>query len=218
DLARGRMVLVTVFFMIGYLAIGARLIDATLIEGYLRQQPDAPDVPTMQHSEEQKSEIFRSDIIDRNGIKLATSLKTASLHADTKFILNPVEIATGLNKIFPDLSYGELLKKLQSGKRFVWMKRNMTPSEQSKVLELGDPGLVFDYDYHRLYPQGALTSHMVGYTDIDGNGLSGIERSFNGLLKQSSDPIQLTLDVRLQHILRREVKKAISDFTALGGA
>lgn len=220
NLARGRLVLITVFFMLCYLAVGARLIDASIIQGYLSQQPDA--IGANEHkktsaNQENKSK-FRSDIKDRNGVLLATSLKIASLYADSKKVLNPVESAKGLVKIFPDLSYGETLKKLQSGKRFVWIKRNMTPTEQAAVLNLGEPGLVFDYDFHRLYPQGNLVSHMVGYSDLDGNGLAGIERSFNTLLSNSKDSLQLSIDVRLQHILRREVKQAIRDFTGIAGA
>lgn len=223
NLARGRIVLIVTFFMLFYLVVAARLVDATIIEGYLSQQPDAIEAKESQSKENQstpenKKTAFRADIVDRHGVLLATSLKTASLHADSKNILSPVETARGLVKIFPELTYGDTLKKLQSGKRFVWIKRNLTPKEQMAVLNLGDPGLVFDYDYHRLYPQGNLVSHMVGYSDVDGNGLAGIERSFNTLLNNSSDPLRLSIDVRLQHILRREVKKAITDFTAKAGA
>lgn len=221
NLARGRLVLITAFFMLCYLVVGARLIDATIIQGYLSQQPDAIGAAeSKKHQSEKSTEKskFRADIIDRNGVLLATSLKTASLFADSKKILSPVDTAKGLTRIFSDLTYGDTLKKLQSGKRFIWIKRNMTPKEQAAVLNLGDPGLVFDYDYHRLYPQGNLVSHMVGYGDVDGNGLAGIERSFNTLLNKSKEPIRLSLDIRLQHILRREVKQAIKDFTAIAGA
>ena len=220
NLARGRLVLITALFMLCYLVVGARLIDATIIQGYLSQQPDgiAADENKKQDEIVRDSGKFRGDIVDRNGVLLATSLKTASLFADSKKILSPVDTAKGLVKIFPELTYGDTLKKLQSGKRFIWIKRNMTPKEQSSVLELGEPGLVFDYDYHRLYPQGNLVSHMVGYCDVDGKGLAGIERSFNSLLTDAKEPLRLSIDVRLQHILRREVKRAISDFTALAGA
>jgi len=218
-LARGRLVLITAFFMLCYLVVGARLIDVSIIKGYLSQQPDAigsNDRKQTQNTDGKNK--FRADIIDRHGVLLATSLKTASLYADSKKILSPAETAKGLIKIFPQLTYGDTLKKLQSGKRFIWVKRNLTPKEQGSVLDLGEPGLVFDYDYHRLYPQGNLVSHMVGYSDIDGNGLAGIERSFNALLVKSEDPIRLSIDVRLQHILRREIKRAIADFTAIAGA
>jgi cell division protein FtsI (penicillin-binding protein 3) len=195
NLARGRIVLIAAFFMLFYLVVAARLVDATIIEGYLKQQPDAIEASEPQGHDKvapdkKKKSEFRSDIIDRNGVLLATSLKTASLHADSKIILNPIETAKGLVKVFPELTYGETLKKLQSGQRFIWIKRNLTPTEQAAVLNIGDPGLVFDYDYHRLYPQGNLVSHMVGYGDVDGNGLAGVERSFNTLLNNSTEPCE----------------------------
>jgi cell division protein FtsI (penicillin-binding protein 3) len=218
NLARGRIVLIMAFFMLSYFVVGVRLVDATIIQGYLNRQPESIGSENIKKSSTVETDKFRADIIDRNGVLLATSLKTASLYADSKKILAPVETAKGLVKIFPELTYGETLKKLQSGKRFIWIKRNMTPHQQASVLNLGDPGLVFDYNYHRLYPQGKLVSHMVGYSDVDGAGLSGIERSFNTLLNKSPDPLRLSMDIRLQHILRREVKNAMSSFTAIAGA
>lgn len=217
DLVRGRIVLLATLFMIFYLGVMVRLTDATVIQGYLNDEEQISQTASSTPAPQERSN-YRADIVDRNGVLLATSLKTASLHADPKIILNPTETAAELVKIFPDMSYGDVLKKLQIPKRFVWIKRNMTPLEQRKVLEIGDPGLVFDYDYRRFYPQSNLFSHMIGYTSIDGTGQAGIERSFDKLLRTSHDPLKLTMDVRLQHILHREVQNAITDFTAIGGA
>lgn len=217
DLVRGRLVLLATLFALFYLCIMVRLVDVTVIQGLLNK-PESFIGAAQADEKPASEENYRADIVDRNGVILATSLKTASLHADPKIIIDPAETAKGLAKIFPEMPYGELLQKLQSEKRFVWIKRNLTPDQQNKVLQLGDPGLVFDYDFRRFYPQGPLTSHMVGYCDIDGDGLAGVERSFNHLLKTSKQPLKLTLDVRLQHIVRREVQKAIKDFTAAAGA
>jgi len=217
DLVRGRLVLLATLFVVFYIGVTVRLVDVTLIQGLIDNTESYIGAPQAANDAIDNEE-FRADIVDRNGVLLATSLKTASLHADPKTIIDPVETAKGLARIFPELSYGETLKKLQGDKRFVWIKRNLTPDEQKKILELGDPGLVFDYSYRRFYPEGPITSHMVGYSNIDGDGQAGIERSFNRLLKDSKEPLKLTLDIRLQHILRREVKKAIKDFTAKAGA
>lgn len=221
--ARGRIVLISVFFVFAYLGVSARLVDATIIEGFIKHSSDEAAISddeaqkqSAQNADEKST--FRADIVDRNGVLLATSLKTASLYADSKDILDPVDTAQKLTKIFPELTYGETLKKLQSGKRFIWIKRNMTPKEQAAVLNIGEPGLVFDYSYHRLYPQGNLVSHMVGYSDVDGKGLAGVERSFNMLLSEREEPLKLSIDVRLQHVLRREVLNAMRDFTAKAGA
>jgi cell division protein FtsI (penicillin-binding protein 3) len=217
DLVRGRIVLLVMMFLFFYGAVMVRVVDATIIQGLFDETEGYIGAPQADAGEGDHDSKFRADIVDRNGVLLATSLKTASLHADPKIILNPVDTAKGLVKIFPDMIYGEVLKKLQSEKRFVWIKRNLTPGEQKKILEIGEPGLVFDYDYRRFYPQGDLASHVVGYSNIDGKGQAGIERSFDNLLKASDRPLQLTLDIRLQHILRREVYEAMKSFTAKAG-
>jgi cell division protein FtsI (penicillin-binding protein 3) len=213
SLAHGRIVLIVALFILAYIVVVARLVDATLIEGYLKQHDETSAADQIVDDEN----LRRADIVDRNGVILATSLKTASVYADPKLVTDPIAAAKALAKIFPDMAYGEVLKKLQDDRRFVWIRRNLTPDEQKKILEIGEPGLAFDYDYRRIYPQGRLAAHMVGYSDIDGKGLSGIERSFNSILKKGNDPIRLTLDIRLQHILRRELQAAIRDFTAVGG-
>lgn len=217
DLVRGRIVLLVMLFLFFYGAVMVRVVDATIIQGLFDETDSYIGAPQADAGNDEHNSKFRADIVDRNGVLLATSLKTASLHADPKMILNPVDTAKGLVKIFPDMSYGEVLKKLQSEKRFVWIKRNLTPKEQKKILEIGEPGLVFDYDYRRFYPQGDLASHIVGYSNIDGKGQAGIERSFDNLLKTSDRPLKLTIDIRLQHILRREVNEAIKSFTAKAG-
>ena len=213
DQARGRIVLIVALFMGVYILVAARLLDATIIQGYFAHN-DENEPRAVKEAGQQR----RGDIVDRNGVMLAASLKTASLFADQKRITDPASTAKALTSIFPDLAYGDTLKKLQGDKRFVWIRRNLTPGEQRRILEIGDPGLAFQYDYRRIYPEGKMTSHIVGYTDTDGQGIAGIEHSFNKLLTESSDPLKLTLDIRLQHILKREMQKAITDFTALGAA
>lgn len=217
--ARGRIVLIVGVFMLFYIVIAARLVDATIIQGMLRNGEEETTLDKSREADRENETAKRGDIIDRNGAILATSLKTASLYADQKMMMDPVTTAKELAKIFPDIAYGDLLKKVQGEKRFVWIKRNLTPDEQQKILQIGEPGLAFDYNYRRIYPQGALTGHMVGFTDVDGHGLAGIERSFDKILSsKKEDQIRLTLDARLQHILRRETQKAISDFSGIGGA
>jgi cell division protein FtsI (penicillin-binding protein 3) len=217
DQARGRIVLIVGFILLAYIVVAGRLFDVTIIQGYFHAAEETPREQQAQNNN-QTTKTRRGDIIDRNGVLLATSLKTASLYADAKMMTDPEGTAKQLVKIFPNLIYGDLLKKFQSERRFIWIHRNLTPQEQQKILGIGDPGLSFDYDYKRIYPQGRLTAHMVGYTDVDGRGLSGIERSFNASLTKNVEPIRLSLDIRLQHVLRRETQKAISDFNGIGGA
>lgn len=162
--------------------------------------------------------VERADIVDRNGVVLATSLPTASLYANPYQMLDAQEAATRLAAVLPDLSEAELARKLAAEKSFVWLKRNLTPREQYQVNRLGIPGLHFQNEERRFYPQGGLTAHVVGFTDIDNRGLAGIEQSFDDVLRGSHRPVRLSIDVRLQHVLRDELGRAIADFTGIGGA
>lgn len=215
DLARGRIVLLSAIFVLCYIVIVARVVDLCLIQGEMKKE-DA--VSVMEKEETPQAAVKRADILDRNGVILARSLKTASLYADPKYIQDPAAVAKDLVKVFPDLSYGDLLQKLQSQKRFVWIKRNMTPDDQYKILYLGYPGLSFKEEERRIYPQGSLAAHAVGYTGIDGHGLGGIEASFDKLLMSRTDPLMTTIDVRIQHALRRETYNAMKAFHGIAGA
>jgi cell division protein FtsI (penicillin-binding protein 3) len=214
ELARGRLVVMSSFFAIIYMILAARAFDLTLIQGHII--PPHEDAPIAAMAEAQPEVMPRGRIFDRNGRLIATSMKMASLYADPALISDPDTTARTLVKIFPDLNYGNILKHLQSNKRFTWIKRNIDPAAQMAVMEIGEPGLAFEYEEKRIYPQKNSLAHLVGYTNVDGQGLAGIERSFNNLLAKGED-ITLTVDVRLQHALRREVARSISDFNANAG-
>jgi cell division protein FtsI (penicillin-binding protein 3) len=159
----------------------------------------------------------RADIVDRNGMLLATSLPAASLYADPRQVIDPAGAARKLLTVFPGFDRTALVRKLTSGKSFVWIKRRLTPHQEAEVNDLGLPGLQFDHEERRVYPYGDLLAHVVGYTGIDNRGFAGIERSYNNMLKKRRKPLQLSIDVRLQYILRHEVARVIRDFSAIGG-
>lgn len=217
DMAHGRLTLIGLGFSILYLTVAARVVDLTILQGVLPRLNGAVAEQVIEPEKRQVA-VLRADITDRNGVLLATSLETASLYADPALISDPIRVATALSKAIPGIVYGETLEKLQRKSRFIWLKRNLTPEEQYRILELGEPGLLFETEYKRIYPQGELAAHMVGYGSVDGQGLAGIERSFDELLSKGGKPLALTLDIRLQHILRRETSRAIRDFSARGGA
>ncbi|HYD29603.1 MAG TPA: penicillin-binding protein 2, partial [Azospirillaceae bacterium] len=118
----------------------------------------------------------------------------------------------------PELSYDELLAKLKGNKRFVWIKRNLSPKQYDAVHRLGVPGVEFQREDRRIYPVGAATAHVVGFTGVDNNGLSGLEQSMDKRLRSDPTPLQLSLDIRLQHVMRKELQQTITDFSAIGGA
>jgi cell division protein FtsI (penicillin-binding protein 3) len=162
--------------------------------------------------------MHRADIVDRNGVILATNLLTPSLYADARHLPDPEKSARRLVAALPDLNYQTVLERLKSGRAFVWLKRNITPTQKALVNNLGIPGLGFVDEPHRIYPQGRLFSHALGYVDIDDHGIAGIEKHFNALLTDPNRqaPLRLAVDVRVQHIVRDELEKSVQDFDAVG--
>ncbi|MDC0349344.1 penicillin-binding protein 2 [Alphaproteobacteria bacterium] len=160
------------------------------------------------------SPLKRGDILDRNGIILATNLITFSLFANPKNISDPRLIAKKLSSIFPELSEKKIYQKLSSPSPFVWIKRNLTPKQKLSVQYLGQDGLDFQKEQKRVYPHEKLMAHVVGYTNVDNQGLSGIERQFETALKTTEAPVTLSIDVRVQHILREALIKGMREFSA----
>jgi cell division protein FtsI (penicillin-binding protein 3) len=203
-----RLMLGAGLFCVAFVVIAARLAMVTLLPS--EEDANPPVAKVALHG--------RADVVDRNGVVLATSLSTASLFANPKQINEPDVVAKQLNAILPDLSVAPTTAKLSSDRGFVWLWRNLTPKQQQAVNDLGVPGLYFQYETKRIYPQGNLTSHLVGFTDIDGKGIAGVERSFDDALVGGHQPLQLSIDIRIQHILHEELSNAIADFHAIGGA
>ncbi|MCI5060155.1 MAG: penicillin-binding protein 2 [Alphaproteobacteria bacterium] len=211
EMARGRLVFLGGLFVICFIVVLARSIDLAVIQGNSYQiQKDYMQIS-------QKSDVLRGDIVDRNGVLIGRSLSFLSLYADPKLVREPRELTRDIKNIFPALLEEEALKKLQSNKRFVWVKRNITPQQQEEVLKLGHPAIGFKKDTRRTYPHGNLLSHIVGASGSDGQGLSGIESSFDDFLAQGKD-LELTIDARIQHALKREIAGAIDKYEAVGGA
>ncbi|CAK0770165.1 cell division protein FtsI (penicillin-binding protein 3) [Azospirillaceae bacterium] len=209
---RNRLVLVALGVVLCFFVICLRLVEVTVIRG------GGDTIHSGGPAGGLSANNGRADIVDRNGVQLATSLATQSLYADPKLVLDAKDAARKLVSVLGDLEYDEVYEKLNDNKRFVWIKRNLTPRQHYAVHRLGLPGLMFQKEERRFYPQGPLTSHVVGYSGIDNNGLAGLEQSFDKTLRTQSTPLQTALDVRVQHILRREILAAIDEFHAIGGA
>jgi cell division protein FtsI (penicillin-binding protein 3) len=209
EVSHSRVLLGASLFAVVFLVIAARLVAVTLL-------PEGADTATVAPVKTKTAD--RADIVDRNGVVLATSLTTASLYGNPSQVQDPDEAARLLNSVLPDLNIASTAAKLDTDRAFVWLKRNLTPRQQQAVNRLGLPGIYFQAESKRVYPQGSLTAHLIGYTDVDSRGLAGVERSFDDLLQGGERPLQLAVDVRLQHILHEELNRAIADFTGIGGA
>jgi cell division protein FtsI (penicillin-binding protein 3) len=209
EIGRTRLSIAAAMFALVFLVIGIRLVDVTLLKP--RDKSAAQSRPPV-------AEMNRADIVDRNGLLVATTLVTPSLYANPKQILDPADAAKQLVKALPDLDEAEVRAKLQSDRSFVWLKRRLTPREQFEVNRLGIPGFQFEREERRVYPHGNLVAHVVGYSSIDNKGLAGVERGLDEALKSNTDePLKLSIDLRLQHILHEELSRGVADFNAIGG-
>jgi cell division protein FtsI (penicillin-binding protein 3) len=212
EACRARLFFTGILFACVFGVVALRVVEVVLLEGGTAQSHmprfriPAPPEPA------------RADIVDRNGRLLATTLDSPSVYANPKQILDPADATRKLVKAFPSLKTLEVYAKLTSGKSFVYLKRHLTPHEQYQVNQLGIPGVQFQHEERRIYPDGTLTAHVVGYTGIDNAGFAGIERGLDSTLKDRREPLQLSLDLRLQYILREELQRVIGDFTAKGAA
>lgn len=189
--------------------IQIRLIDVMLFQSDLLEKGNFTTASTSD---------FRSRILDKDGNVLAITLVTGSLYANPKLISEPKQVAAQLSLLFPDLNFESLRSKLASDKGFIWIKRNLSPQDQQRVMNLGIPGLDFLHEKKRLYPHGNLFSHVLGTTDIDGNGVAGIEKQFDDQLKTSQQDVQLSLSVPIQHAIYDELQQSIQKFNAEGGS
>ncbi len=217
---QNRIRLLGVLFCTIFLVYGLQLVRLTVLE------PEQGEAKRIAQSIER---IPRPDIVDRNGIVLATDVAVASLFADPRKILDIEEAVELISSSLPDVDATELYKKLtQPGRAFVWIKRQVSPEERDAVYNLGIPGVAYVNERKRVYPQGRLTAHTVGYVDVDTKGIAGIEKYLDteGAIytasladpgKPISAPAQLSLDVRVQHALVDEVSKAIVKFKAIAG-
>lgn len=211
ETARNRIFITGAMFIIGFCWITYGLIDASVL-----RQGNEPAVASGTDTRELKTE--RADIVDRNGMLLATDLPTNSLYADARVVKDPVESADLLLTVLPDLDRDTLIRHLSSRKAFVWLRRNLTPEQQYEVNSLGIPGLNFQREERRVYPHGRLLSHVLGFTDIDNNGIAGAEREFDNELRINNGPLELSLDTRVQYALAEEVENAMETYSAVGAA
>nr|WP_240953420.1 penicillin-binding protein 2 [Sneathiella chinensis] len=164
----------------------------------------------------------RGGIYDRNGQLLAVTLDTVSLFADPRKVPDADAAAKKIVRVLPDLSEATVRSLLSGDRSFVWLKRHLTPKQQYDVNALGIPGLFFRDEERRFYPFGPLISHITGYTDVDNNGIAGVEKYFDDQLsgrdRGQAEPVALSLDVRVQHALRDELSRYMSIFQAIGAS
>ena len=164
----------------------------------------------------------RGDIVDRDGEPLARTIDawTIAVHP-TRIIGDKLEIARRLAELMPERSEAQYFAMLRSGKPFFYLRRRASPALVEAVNALGEPGLAIEREPDRLYPQTTLAAHVLGYTDIDGHGVAGMERAFDQQLSDRAtrgEPLMLSIDSRVQQALEHELNDAMTTFSAIGAA
>lgn len=170
----------------------------------------------------------RPDILDRNGEVLATDVRTVSLFAEPHKIVDPDEAIELLSTVLPDLDAKATYKKLTSKSHFQWLRRQLTPKQQSEILALGIPGIGFRPAKRRFYPSGPVAAHYVGYVNIDNRGVGGMERYLDnqGLAELAElgmttfnaklEPVKLSMDLRVQNIVHDVLANGMEQYKAIG--
>jgi len=171
----------------------------------------------------------RPDILDRNGEVLATDVRMPSLFGEPRKIIDVDEATELLTAELPDLDAREMRERLGSKRGFVWLKREIKPQQQQDIHRLGIPGIGFLSENKRVYPNGAEVSHLIGHVNVDNQGIAGIEKWLDdrGLadlhragfaLDRQQKPIELAVDLRVQHALRDELIAAAEKYKAKAAA
>lgn len=197
--AEGRLLVLGAFFLMAFVSVGARM-------GVM-----ANTEPAEPRAAATGTEIIaqRSDIVDRNGRVLATNLATNSLYAQPPMIVDKIGAARALKKIFPDLDENRLIKDFTGKRKFLWVKKKISPEQMQLVHDIGEPGLLFGPREMRLYPNGKLAAHILGGASFGREGVhsaevigtAGIEKAFDDYLRDPANdgaPLQLSLDLTVQ--------------------
>jgi cell division protein FtsI (penicillin-binding protein 3) len=164
----------------------------------------------------------RGDIVDRDGQPLARTIDawTIAIHP-TKIIGDKLALARRLAQLMPERSEEQYFAMLRSGRTFFYLRRRASPGLVEAVNALGEPGLAIQREPDRLYPQTSLGAHVIGYTDIDGHGVAGMERAFDTYLSDPAtrgQPLVLSIDSRIQQALEHQLLDAMTHFSAIGAA
>ena len=217
--SEGRLLVLGVFFLCAFAMVGLRM-------GAL-----ATSDPTEPRTAGGGASILaqRADITDRNGRILATNLTTHALYAQPPIMVDPGNAARELARIFPDLDEAKLLEQFTGSRKFLWIKRKISPEQMQAVHDIGDPGLLFGPREMRLYPNGPVASHVLGGASFGREGVhaaeivgtAGIEKTFDEFLRdpaQGGRPLTLSLDLSVQAVVEDVLQGGMVLMNAKGAA
>lgn len=208
------LVMLAIFALVGFrLTQYGQTQPATTIEGRARDAIEAS----------------RPALLDRNGLDLAVDIRVPSIFGEPRRIVDIEEAVVKLRSVLPELDENALRARLTGSKGFVWIKREVSPSVRDQIMNLGLPGIDYLTESKRFYPGGTESSHLVGTTNIDSQGISGMEKALDdtgvallqtiGLAReQTLSPVRLSIDLRVQYAMWAELSDALTRYQAIASA
>ncbi|WP_338424998.1 peptidoglycan D,D-transpeptidase FtsI family protein [Sphingopyxis kveilinensis] len=207
--AQQRLMILMLLFAAAFFLVSMRLVYFALFDTGSGNRTAGAFIPA------------RADIVDRNGVPLARTIDGYSIRVVPSKLLNDRAYLAGeLHRIFPDMSRAELLAKL-TGPRPTYIRRRALPDQVAAVNAIGDVGFDFPREKERLYPQLTLAAHVLGFTNAEGHGVTGVEGAFDQRLIDKAtrgEPLALSIDARVQGVLESELSAAVANLEAIGGA
>lgn len=205
--------------VIGFVAVGGRLIQLGMVETDQSIEGQTRDAIT----------ATRPPILDRNGLEMALDIRVPSLFAEPRRIVDIEEAVQKLRTVLPDLDEAWLRNRLTGDRGFVWIRRELTPAIEDQIMRLGIPGIDFITESKRFYPAMNEASHILGSTNVDNQGIAGIERQMDteavallqelGLARGNAlTPVELGVDMRVQHAMYSELEDAMTRYQAIAAA
>ncbi|MBL8598380.1 MAG: penicillin-binding protein 2 [Devosia sp.] len=215
--ARIRWVIAALIVIFG--AVAGRLVQLGMVEQDNTIEGQTRDLIT----------ASRPAILDRNGLELAVDIRVPSLFAEPRRIIDVEEAAQAIHSVLPDINIDWLRQRLTGDKGFVWIKRELTPAIQERIMQLGIPGLDFVTESKRFYPGGTESSHILGAVNIDNQGIAGMEKDMDdegvallqsiGLARGNElEPVNLSIDLRVQHVMHNVLADALTRYKAIAAA
>jgi cell division protein FtsI (penicillin-binding protein 3) len=219
NLTQARIRWMVVALVLGFCVVGARLVQLGMVETDQTIEGQARDVIT----------ATRPPILDRNGLEMAVDIRVPSLFAEPRRIIDVEEAVRELRTVLPELDEKWLRTRLTGDKGFVWIQRELSPAIQDKVMRLGIPGIDFITESKRFYPGMTEASHILGSTNVDNQGIAGIEKHMDdenvallqelGLARGNAlTPVELAVDMRVQHVMHEQLVDAMTRYQAIAAA
>ncbi|MEM6740576.1 MAG: penicillin-binding protein 2 [Pseudomonadota bacterium] len=217
--AEGRLFVLVLCFVAAFTTVGVRMAALASSD---------PQEPRLAAAGE-AIVATRADITDRNGRLLATNLDTHSLYAQPRHLVDPSRAARELATVFPDLDAAALERRFTDGRKFLWIKKKLSPEQMQAVHDIGEPGLLFGPREMRLYPNGRLAAHVLGGASFGREGVhsaevigtAGIEKAFDAYLRDpglGGAPLVTSLDLRVQAATRTVLAGGMELLNAKGAS